>query len=51
MRDCRCYFEFGVENDYCVWIEITEKGTLELIYIMIDNSRYCDLDDVISRLL
>jgi len=41
--------EFGVRNGYCVWIENVETDTLELIYIIIRNSRDCDIENVISR--
>jgi len=26
------YFEFGIGNDYCVWIENVERGTRAHIY-------------------
>jgi len=51
MRDCWCSFEFDLENGYYVWIENVKRGTLELIYIMIVDSRDCDFEDVISRLV
>ena len=31
------------------WIKNAERDTLELIYIMIIDSRDCDLEDMISR--
>ena len=43
------FFLVGVGNSYCVGIENVERGPLEFIYIMIVNSRDCDLVDVISR--
>ena len=38
------------DGDGCyIWVEDAERGTLELIYIVIVDSRGCNLNDVISR--
>ena len=49
MCDCLCSFEFSVENNNCVGTENVERSTLELIYIMTNNSRDYNLENVISR--
>ena len=47
MCGCKYYFEFDIGNSNCVWIKDVERCILELIYIMINGSRDCDLENVI----
>ena len=49
VRGCRYYFELGIENSNCVWIEDAESGILEFIYIMIIDSGDCKIEYMISR--
>ena len=51
MCGCICYIECADVDDSCVWIEDTERGYIELIYIIIADSGDCDLEDVIGRLI
>ena len=49
MCGCRCYIEYDDGDDCFVWIEDTERGTFNLIYIMIVDSQDYDLEYLISR--
>ena len=49
MCDCRCYIGCDDGDGYCVGLRNTERSTLDLLNVMIVDSRDCDLKDVTSR--